>query len=78
MPPPPPTAGTDEASVLESAGAGEKESSASAGGLGIGLGGLGGYVGLGGKTAGPVGVSTSNGEVLLAREGASVGDTYLT
>ena len=41
--------------------------------MGIGgmstLTGLGGYVGLGTKTAVPVGTSTEDGEVLLARDG---------
>jgi hypothetical protein len=39
-------------------------------GMGVSaLSGLGGYVGLGGKAAVPVGTATVGGEVLLAREG---------
>lgn len=41
-------------------------------GIGVSsLTGLGGYVGLGGKAAIPVGTSTVNGEVLLTRDGTS-------
>ena len=40
-----------------------------AGGLGGAFSGLGGYVGLGGKAAVPVGTRTFGGEVLLGRQG---------
>lgn len=43
--------------------------SSTAGGLGGAFSGLGGYVGLGGKAAVPVGTRTFGGEVLLGRQG---------
>jgi hypothetical protein len=42
-------------------------------GMGVSaLSGLGGYVGLGGKAAVPIGTRTVGGEVLLARDGGSI------
>lgn len=46
-----------------------------AGGLGGAFSGLGGYVGLGGKAAVPVGTRTFGGEVLLGRQGKPGADT---
>lgn len=71
IPPPPPISTEENGSILDAAGVNEKEGGGTGSGLGIGLGGLGGYVGLGGKTLAPVGTSTWNGEVMLAREGES-------
>lgn len=45
------------------------EGSTAVSGLGGAFSGLGGYVGLGGKSALPVGTRTFGGEVLLSRQG---------
>lgn len=46
--------------------------SSTAGGIGGAFSGLGGYVGLGGKAAAPVGTRTFGGEVLLGRQGGAI------
>jgi hypothetical protein len=68
-PPPPPITDDDGGALIQSSGSADKEATSTGSGLGIGLGGLGGYVGLGGKTVSPVGICVASGEVMLAREG---------
>ena len=72
-PVPPPTSAAIPTSGIAASSTGQTEGA----GLGIGGGmsaltGLGGYVGLGAKAAAPLGTRTAGGEVLLARDGASI------
>ncbi|TYJ56256.1 hypothetical protein B9479_003101 [Cryptococcus floricola] len=65
---------TDKYPQSDIPNAGQKEEGAGSG-LGIGMGrftNFGGYVGIGGKNNGPLGVGTVTGEVLLAREDTGV------
>lgn len=69
LPPPHGSTSKDLASASTSTQPDTNVPAAATGGLGGALSGLGGYVGLGGKAAVPVGTRTFGGEVLIGRQG---------